>query len=207
MVTCQFAARGITNPRVLSAMRRVPRHRFVDPALQRRAYEDAALPTAHGQTISQPYMVAVMTELLDVHPADRVLEVGTGSGYQAMILSLLAGAVVTIERNAELADAAAGRLASLGATNVEVVVGDGSSGGRGVFDKILVTAGAPSVPDALRAALGDPGRMVIPVGDRVGQVLQVIDRRGGHDRIVEQTPCRFVPLVGAGGWPEAPNET
>jgi len=201
----QLVARGIRDARVLDAMRRVPREAFVPEASQPLAYTDRALPIRSGQTISQPFMVAVMTEALMLRGPERVLEIGTGSGYQAAILAELATEVVTIERWPELADAARATILSLGYTNVEVIVGDGSLGlaARAPFDRILVTAGAPRVPDALTRQLSQSGgRLVIPVGSPDQQWLKVISREG--DRLDETTldACVFVPLVGADAWPE-----
>jgi len=203
MVEQQLRRRGIHDERVLAAMASVPRERFVPEDARRRAYEDMALPIAAGQSISQPYMVARMTELLAVQPGDRILEIGTGSGYQAAILATLEAEVVTIERHAELAIAARARLADLGFTDaVEVRVGDGSLGvPRGRFDGIVVTAGAPQTPRSLRDQLRDRGRLVVPVGPREIQRLVVVTRDGDtwDERVTDA--CVFVPLVGAAGWP------
>jgi len=199
----QLVARGIADARVLDAMRRVPRDRFVPDAARRDAYGDRALPIGAGQTISQPYMVAAMTEALHLTGRERVLDVGTGSGYQAAILAELAHQVTSIERVNELAAEAARRLASLGYTNVDVLVGDGTLGvpDRAPFDAILVAAGAPRVPDALKDQLSrGGGRLVIPVGGAAQQWLTTITRDG--DRFSESTGvgCVFVPLLGAQGW-------
>lgn len=204
MVGRQLRQRGITDPAVLQAMRCVPRHAFLDPFLRRRAYEDCALPTLHDQTISQPFIVGLMTQMLDVHRSHRVLEIGTGSGYQTAILSALAGEVVSIEREADLADHARHMLERFGIENVTVRVGDGTLGWaeRSPYDRILVTAGAPDVPPPLIEQLAEGGRMVIPVGDRKGQTLIRIDKIGGRLTRGESTPCRFVPLIGARGWSE-----
>ena len=206
MVARQIEGRGVTAPRVLAAMRSVPRHRFVPEGLRASAYDDRPLPIGEGQTISQPYMVASMTAGLDPQPGDRVLEIGTGSGYQTAILARLASEVVSIERHAVLADRARTLLADLGVANVTVVVGDGSRGwpDAAPFDRILVTAGAPSVPAALTAQLAEGGRLVIPVGPAGLQHVTVIDRGGGrlHERTAEA--CTFVPLIGAEGWPPGP---
>jgi protein-L-isoaspartate(D-aspartate) O-methyltransferase len=201
----QLVARGIRDPRVLDAMRRVPRELFVPEASQPLAYADRALPIGSGQTISQPFMVAVMTEALMLAGAERVLEIGTGSGYQAAILAELATSVITIERRQELADAASVTLAALGYANIEVVVGDGTLGlaDRAPFDRILVTAGAPRVPGALAQQLSDQhGRLVIPVGTPAQQWLTVVVRDG--DRVTEtmRDACVFVPLLGQDAWPE-----
>lgn len=204
MVARHIAARGVKDARVLEAMRRVPRHCFVPEASRNQAYEDHPLQIGHGQTISQPYMVAVMTELLDLTSTDRVLEIGTGSGYQTAILAELAAGVVSVERQAALAQAARERLAALGYTNVAVLSGDGTRGcpKRGPFDAIVVTAGGPRVPSALCDQLADAGRLVCPAGPRDLQTLVKIVRHG--DEFVETTSiqCVFVPLIGAEGWPE-----
>jgi len=201
----QLVARGIRDLRVLYAMRRVPRHEFVQQDAQRLAYADRALPIGDGQTISQPYMVAVMTEALRLQGHEHVLEVGTGSGYQAAILSVLARDVVSIERRLELADAARERLTLLGYRNVRVIVGDGSVGYEesAPYEAILVAAAAPRVPEPLKHQLADGGRLVIPVGPPDEQRLIIIRRDGGrYDESVHEG-CVFVPLVGAEGWPEA----
>jgi protein-L-isoaspartate(D-aspartate) O-methyltransferase len=199
----QLVARGITDARVLEAMRRVPRESFVPDAAQLHAYDDRALPIGSGQTISQPYMVAVMSEALRLTGSERVLDVGTGSGYQAAVLGELAREVITIERVPELAEAARARLVALGYTNVDVIVGDGTLGSpaRAPFDGILVAAGAPRAPDALKRPLSpEGGRLIIPVGPADQQWLVVITRDG--ERFTESTGigCVFVPLVGVDGW-------
>lgn len=201
MVTRQIEGRGLRHARVLAVMRSVPRHRFVPDELRRAAYEDRPLPIGDGQTISQPYMVAAMTAALDPQPGDRVLEIGTGSGYQAAVLAQLCREVVTIERHAGLAARAEACLADLGTLNVRVEVGDGSLGFPAVqpYDGILVTAGAPAVPPPLRAQLAEGGRLVIPVGSATYQELVVETRRG--DRFPSQIldGCVFVPLIGQFG--------
>ena len=202
MVLRQIEARGIKDPRVLKAMREVPRHLFVPPSQSRFAYEDRPLPIEKGQTISQPYMVAWMTELL--HPAedDTVLEIGTGSGYQAAVLSLLVRKVYSLERIRPLADSARERLAGLGYANVEVVPGDGSVGlpEHAPYQGIMVTAGAPRVPVPLVEQLAEGGRLVVPVGSSSLQTLTVVEKRGGKVRQTEEGSCVFVPLVGEHGW-------
>jgi protein-L-isoaspartate(D-aspartate) O-methyltransferase len=202
MVEQQLCTRGITDDRVLAAFRDVPRHRFVDSALEAQAYTDRALPISHGQTISQPYMVAIMTQYLAPDPRDRVLEIGTGSGYQAAILSRLARSVFTVERIAELAQRARQTFADLGVTNVIQRVGDGSLGWvqYAPYDGILVTAGAPHVPASLRAQLADGGRLVVPTGSRGSQMLRIIQRLGEEYREESAVPCIFVPLLGEEGW-------
>ena len=202
----QLVARGITDVRVLDAMTRVPRDAFVPSESQTAAYADRALPIGFGQTISQPFMVAAMTEALRLTGCERVLEVGTGSGYQAAILSMLAREVITIERQPELAAAARQTLAALERTNVTVLAGDGTLGSpaHAPFDAILVAAGAPRVPDALKVQLSpDGGRLVIPVGSSHQQTLHVVTRDG--DRFVDTlgVSCVFVPLIGAEGWSES----
>lgn len=203
MVSQQLAARGVREQRVLDAMRRVPREMFLPPELRDRAYDDAALPIDAGQTISQPYIVACMTELLSLRPGDRVLEVGTGSGYQTAILALLAQHIYSIERHEVLLEAAQHRLRSMELSNVTFRWGDGSLGWQeeAPFDAILVAAGAPDVPRALLAQMTIGGRLVLPIGPlREQQLLYVF--RATKDRYVrrEVLGCRFVKLVGAGGW-------
>jgi protein-L-isoaspartate(D-aspartate) O-methyltransferase len=203
MVATQIAARGIDDQRVLQAMRDVPRHLFVSLQHRHDAYDDHPLPIGEGQTISQPYIVAAMTALLGVEPTHHVLDVGTGSGYQAAILGRLARSVITVERHAPLAERAAKVLTDIGATNVEVVVADGSDGygPRAPYDRILVAAGTPSVPDALKAQLAPEGRLVIPVGPAGFQRLTLVERRGEGLRVIEGEGCVFVPLVGRSAWP------
>lgn len=202
MVERQLAARGIRDRRVLDAMRVVPRERFTAALALNEAYADAALPIGHGQTISQPYMVARMIELLSLSGAERVLEVGTGLGYEAAILSRLAREVVTIERLGELAEQARAILAEIGATNVEVVVGDGSLGhpAGAPYDGIVVAAACPAVPRALQDQLGPGGRLVAPVGRPGDQTLTRITRIGDEQRTDLFDRCIFVPLIGAQGF-------
>jgi protein-L-isoaspartate(D-aspartate) O-methyltransferase len=205
MVEEQLVARGIRDSRVLQAMAEMPRHRFVEPGLQPRAYGDHALPTVEGQTISQPYIVARMLEIAQLEPEHRVLEVGTGSGYQTALLARLVRHVYTIERVPHLIQAAEARLVALGITNVSTKLGDGSLGWQefAPYDRVLVAAAAPRVPDALRAQLGDRGFLVIPVGGSQVQHLEAwhraSDGRWEHRRYGE---CRFVPLVGHDAWRE-----
>jgi protein-L-isoaspartate(D-aspartate) O-methyltransferase len=204
MVDEQIARRGISDRRVLRAMREVPRHAFVGPRETFAAYWDRALPIEEGQTISQPYIVAAMTEALGLGESARVLEIGTGSGYQAAVLSLIAHDVISIERHERLASMARERLERLGYLNVSVVVADGTLGWpeRAPYDGILVTAGAPAVPAMLREQLADGGRLVIPVGNEYLQHLFAVTRMG--DRFEERRgeACAFVPLIGRQAWPE-----
>ena len=205
MVRDQLRGRGIGNEAVLEAMGAIPRERFVDERYQREAYADEALPIEHGQTISQPWIVARMTELLAPRPGDRVLELGTGSGYQAAILAYLGAEVTSLERHPELADAARARLAALGlADRVTIRPADGSLGDPddAPFDGIIVTAAAPSIPTELRDQLADGGRLVIPVGPRDRQVLMRVVRDGNDWRETPHGACVFVPLIGAGGFPD-----
>jgi protein-L-isoaspartate(D-aspartate) O-methyltransferase len=190
--------------RVLAAMERVPRELFLPEALRDRAYEDAALPIAGGQTMSQPYIVAKMCELLSLDGDERVLDVGTGSGYHAAVLAELANEVVSIERIPDLARAAQENLEAAGYENVEVRVGDGTRGvpDRAPFDAIAVAAAAPELPDALYGQLKVGGRIVVPVGGRANQRLQLIVRSPEGPAVVRSVPCRFVPLVGEGGFSE-----
>ncbi len=204
MVLTQLRGRGIVDERVLAAMGSLPREAFVDPAQRRLAYDDAALPIQAGQSISQPYIVARMTELLEVRAGDRVLEIGTGSGYQAAVLATLGARVVSYERRPELAEAARRRLADLGLDQaVEIRLADGSLGdpAGGPYARIIVTAAAPRIPEALREQLAEGGRLVIPVGPRERQELIVVVRDGNGWTERSDGPCLFVPLVGAGGWP------
>jgi protein-L-isoaspartate(D-aspartate) O-methyltransferase len=203
MVARQIEGRGIREPRVLAAMRMVPRHRFVSDSLRSEAYGDHPLSIGEGQTISQPYMVAAMTEALMLRGSEKVLEVGTGSGYQAAILADLAKEVISIERLATLAEQARARLAEVGITNIQVVVGDGTQGwpDRAPYDAILVTAGAPSAPAPLLDQLAPGGTLVVPVGDRHGQILEIHHRLpSGRVEVQRHTPCRFVDLIGEHGW-------
>ncbi|MFL5674263.1 MAG: protein-L-isoaspartate(D-aspartate) O-methyltransferase, partial [Chloroflexota bacterium] len=203
MVADQLLARGIKDERVLAAMSAVPREMFVPAASQKTAYADEALPIDAGQTISQPFMVARMTEDLDVRPGDRILEIGTGSGYQAAILAWLGAHVTSLERQSSLIKPARDRLAALDlAGDVTVRLADGSTGDEAgaPWDGIIVTAGAPAIPQELREQLADGARLVIPVGPHDRQILTVVTRHG--DEWDERTDgyCVFVPLIGAGGW-------
>lgn len=206
MIDQQLRPRGLRNEAVLNAMASVPRHRFVPERWHAEAYADRALPNAEGQTISQPYIVALMTELLDVSAGMRVLEVGTGSGYQTAVLVALGADVVTIERSEGLSGAARRILGELGhADSVKFLVGDGTLGcaDEAPYDRILVTAAAPKVPVAYRDQLAESARMVIPMGDRSGdQALFVIDRCGSTWDQKRSIGCVFVPLIGQDGWSE-----
>lgn len=197
MVTTQIAARGITNPRVLEAMRTVPRERFVPEEFRAKAFADGALPIDCEQTISQPLIVAMMSDALRLAPVHRVLEIGTGSGYQAAVLSKLAGHVISIERHEELARAAAALLQELECDNVTVLVSDGTLGHAddAPYDRIIVTAATDQVPPALLDQLTDGGRMVIPIGGSQGQTLMLIHKAGGQVTTKPLIGCRFVPLV------------
>jgi protein-L-isoaspartate(D-aspartate) O-methyltransferase len=204
MIEKQLRRRGISDAAVLAAMKAVPRHEFVPRELRSRAYEDVPLPIGGGQTISQPYIVAAMTAALHLLPSDRVLEIGTGCGYQAAVLSRLVKEVFTIERRPELASAASAKLARLGYANAHVHCGDGTLGLAefAPFDAILVAAAAPAVPKPLLAQLAEGGRMILPVGDAEHQELQLIERRGDAFPTKLLEGCRFVPLVGYHGWQE-----
>jgi len=204
MVTEQLARRGIRDERVLRAMGKVPRHLFVDEALAGRAYGDYPLPIGERQTISQPYMVALMTEALELVGHERVLEIGTGSGYQTAVLAELCSKVYSVERIKSLADRAVRTLDSLGYYNVLIRVGDGSLGWReeAPFDAILVTAGAPAVPGALVEQLAPKGRLAVPVGDAYGQTLRKGVKELDGMRWADLGGCIFVKLIGEQGWPD-----
>jgi protein-L-isoaspartate(D-aspartate) O-methyltransferase len=196
---------GITDERVMEAMAEIPRHYFVPEAFRHQAYDDdVSIHIGEGQTISQPRIVALMTESARIDPMDRVLEVGTGSGYQAVVLSKLARFVFTVERVASLARQAKSVLDQLGVDNVSVKVMDGTLGWRAQapFDAILVTAGAPEVPEPLVEQLADGGRLVVPVGPRETQVLKIVERRGDRTFAHELKGACFVPLIGRHGWEE-----
>jgi protein-L-isoaspartate(D-aspartate) O-methyltransferase len=206
MVAEQIEARGVRDPRVLAAMRSVPREQFVGAGWREDAYDDSPLPIAAGQTISQPYIVALMAEALQLEGGERVLEIGTGSGYAAAVLGRLAAEVHTVERIAGLADAATQALAALGCRNVHVHSGDGTLGWPALapYDAIVVTAAGPDVPAALKSQLKLGGRLVMPVGQKHGhQELLRLTRSGEHAEHSEVLlSVRFVPLTGAQGWPE-----
>ena len=202
MVDRQLAQRGITDERALQVMRELPRHQFVPEDLWDMAYRDTPLPIGYGQTISQPYIVAYMTQLLHLTPDDRVLEVGTGSGYQAAILSRLAKQVYTIERVAELARHAEQVLREMGYDNIHFLIGDGGYGWPEVapFDAIIITAAAPEVPPPLTAQLADGAPLVAPIGPTGYQDLVRLHKQGDHTQVEYLTPVAFVPLVGEHGW-------
>ena len=203
MIRQQVIERGITDPRVLEALRAVPREKFFAEDLAREAYADRAAPIGHGQTISQPYMVALMTERLDVQPTHKVLEIGTGSGYQTAILSKLAREVYTVERVKALLDEAFNRLGDMNIRNVHFRLGDGTLGWPevGPFDRILIGAGAPALPNhLLRAQLTDGGIAVVPVGPADEQMLLVVRREGDKLLSTDVCACRFVKLIGEEGW-------
>jgi len=202
MVDTQLLQRGIRNERVLRAMARVPRHEFVADPYRAQAYDDNPLPIGEGQTISQPYIVALMLEMLEVSEEDIALEIGTGSGYQTALLAQLSRHVYSIERHAALAAKAQAVLAKLGYTNVTIEVGDGSKGlpAHAPFDGIVVSAAAPDLPQALFEQLKEGGRLVVPVGPTEAQFLQLVTKKEGKPVLSEQIPCRFVPLIGEQGY-------
>jgi protein-L-isoaspartate(D-aspartate) O-methyltransferase len=199
MVTDQLRARGIADERVLAAMGRVPREAFVDGSDRRRAYADMPLGIGFGQTISQPYMVALICETADVHPAEKVLDIGTGSGYQAAVLAELGAEVHTIERISELVHRARERLGAAGYEGVHVHHGDGTRGlpAEAPFSAIVVAAAAPELPESLYEQLVPRGRLVVPVGGPHGQRLEVAVRSPEGPAVLHSVPCRFVPLVGS----------
>ena len=202
MVEEQLRGRGIRDERVLAAMAKVPREAFIAESDLPNAYGDFPLPIGEGQTVSQPYIVAAMLAILDVQPGNRVLEVGTGTGYEAAIVGELGAEVWTMERHTELADKARDILEHLGYTNIQVVQGDGSHGlpDEAPFDRILVAAAAPRIPQELLMQLADGGRMVVPVGTRHEQQLHLVRKMGAQISVTQHDPCRFVPLVGEAGW-------
>lgn len=209
MIQQQVIDRGIRDERVVAALRSVPRDRFFRDDIRGEAYADRAAPIGHGQMISQPYMVALMTQRLDVHPEHRVLELGTGSGYQTAILSRLAGQVYTIERVKPLLDEAFERLMDMGIRNVHFHHGDGTLGWpeQAPFDRILITAGAPSVPRAmLLGQLKEGGVAILPVGANDDQMLVEVRRHGFDLKVSDICPCRFVKLIGKEGWKDLSKE-
>jgi protein-L-isoaspartate(D-aspartate) O-methyltransferase len=203
MVRNLIEGRGIRDSAVLAAMRAVPRHLFVEPHLHNQAYSDFALPIGLGQTISQPWVVARMTELAGIEPHHSVLEVGTGSGYQTAVLSRLARWVTSLERLPELARQAIERMRALGVDNVKIISYDGSGGWKQAapYDRILVTAGAPVAPQPLLEQLAEGGRLLVPEGDREEQRLRVYEKSAGSTRYSEAERVSFVPLIGSHGWP------
>jgi len=202
MVEYQIAARGIRDQRVLSAMKEVPRHLFVPSPYDKSAYEDCPLPIGNGQTISQPYIVALMTELLSLKPEDRVLEIGTGCGYQAAVLAALVQQVTTMERIPDVARLARANLAVVSSKNVEVIVGDGTLGypEKAPYEGIIITAATPSVPQPLIEQLAERGRLVAPVGGRDIQELIRLRKKDGSITEDYHGGVRFVPLIGECGW-------
>lgn len=203
MVEKQLIGRGIRDRRVIDAMQKIPRHLFVEEAMAAQAYNDNPLPIGERQTISQPYMVALMTELLELKGKERVLEIGTGSGYQAAVLAVLADRVYTMERIRPLAMRARKVLDSLGLLNVNIKIDDGTCGWEeeAPFDAIIVTAGAPDIPEALVKQLAPGGRMVLPVGDQFSQTLvRVVKGEDGALSMEQSVGCRFVKLIGKQGW-------
>jgi protein-L-isoaspartate(D-aspartate) O-methyltransferase len=202
MVQAQLQSRDITDPRVLTAMGKVPRHLFVEEALQAQAYGDFPLPIGEGQTISQPYIVALMTQMLSLQGHEKILEVGTGCGYQTAVLAQLGERVYSLERLKKLLARARNNLAKVGCFNALCMAGDGSLGWpeEAPYDAIIVTAGGPEIPAALLHQLADPGIMVIPVGDRISQQLTRVLKREGEIKIEPGEPVRFVSLIGAQGW-------
>lgn len=202
MVNEQLASRGIIDKRVLDSFRKVPRHLFVPENIRASAYDDCALPIGSGQTISQPYMVAVMTEKLELKGQEKVLEVGTGSGYQAAILCELAGSVISIERIKTLSDQAEKLLKDMDYNNIKFVVGDGTEGHKpeAPYDGIIVTAACPAPPPPLIDQLAEGGRLVLPVGDRYLQTLTIIRKIKGKIETESSIGCMFVPLIGKFGF-------
>jgi protein-L-isoaspartate(D-aspartate) O-methyltransferase len=202
MVDSQLRARGIRDPRVLDAMAGVPRHEFVAERYRDQAYEDHPIPIGEGQTVSQPYIVALMLETLSLDPSSRVLEIGTGSGYQTAVLAELSAHVFSVERHPLLAHEAEAALERLGYSNVSVIVGDGSQGLAqfALFDAIVVSAAAPRIPSALFEQLQEGGRMIIPVGPAEAQELQLVRKHQGQPIIDRLEGCRFVPLIGGQGY-------
>lgn len=202
MVASQLRSRGIRDQRVLDAMAHVPRHEFVADEYREQAYEDHPIPIAEGQTVSQPYIVAVTLDALSLQPSFKVLEIGTGSGYQTALLAELSREVYSVERHAPLARDAEATLARLGYNNVNVIVGDGSHGlpDMAPFDAIVVSAAAPQIPTSLSEQLREGGRMVIPVGPAQAQELQLVSKEKGQLVVRSLDGCRFVPLIGGQGY-------
>jgi len=205
MVEQQIRSRGITNTRILAAMREIPRHLFIPPPYDRSAYEDAPLPIGNGQTISQPYIVALMTELLDPQPTDHVLEIGAGSGYQAAILSMLVQHITTVERIPDVADLARKNIAKLGLKNISITVGDGTRGypDNAPYHGIMITAATPEIPTPLIDQLAIGGVLVAPVGDREIQELVTVTKKEKGIVRLAHGGVRFVPLIGEYGWADS----
>jgi protein-L-isoaspartate(D-aspartate) O-methyltransferase len=203
MVEAQLRGRGIRDERVLQAFSRVPRDEFVPENYRRQAYDDHPIPIGENQTISQPYIVAIMLEALSLGPGDTVLEIGTGSGYQTALLAELSQHVYSIERHPSLAASALATLLRLGYENVTITVGDGSQGfpPRALFDAIIVSAAAPQIPASLFEQLKESGRMVIPIGPEAAQQLQLVQKKNNAPVITVLEPCRFVPLIGDEAYP------
>ncbi len=208
MIRNQLAARDVTDERVLSVMKEIPREKFIPEQWREYAYEDRAVPIGMGQTISQPYMVAIMTQLLELSDKDRVLEIGTGSGYQTAILARLAKEVFTVERIVELSERARKVLEEIGITNVHFKIDDGTLGWPeySPYEKIIVTAGAPHIPDALISQLAEGGIMIIPVGPMEHQTLMKVTKISGKIFKEPVLGCRFVKLIGQEGWNDDENE-
>lgn len=208
MVREQIVARGIKNQQVIDAFRKVPRHKFLDSKFLNEAYNDHPLPLTQGQTISQPYIVALMTELLELYGDEKVLEIGTGSGYQTAILAELADAVHSVERLPELSQSAGQILQELGYKNIQLHVGDGSKGWpeQVPYDRIIVTASAPNIPQPLIDQLKENGKIVIPLGSNFGQDLVVGEKHKGELKLFNYGKVVFVPLIGAFGWNDEKGE-
>jgi len=204
MVDEQIVGRGVKDERVLAVMRKIPRHEFLPEGIRGMAYNDSALPLGEGQTMSQPYMVAIMTEFLGLKGTERVLEIGTGSGYQAAVLAELCQKVYTVERIKTIADKARATLDRLGYKSVAIKIYDGTYGWKEMapYDAIIVTAGSPDIPAPLVEQLKEGGRMVIPVGDRYGQQLITVVKTAEGITTERSVPCVFVPLIGNHGWKE-----
>lgn len=208
MVREQIVARGIKNQQVINAFRKIPRHKFIDVKFLNEAYSDHPLPLTMGQTISQPYIVALMTELLEVYDNEKILEIGTGSGYQTAILAELSDTVHSVERLPELSQAAGKTLQELGYKNIQLHIGDGSKGwpDQAPYDRIIVTASAPNIPQPLIDQLKENGKIVIPLGSNFGQDLVVGEKHKGELKIFNYGKVVFVPLIGAFGWNDEKGE-
>ncbi len=207
MVDDLLIARGISDKRVIATMGRIPRHMFVEPALMTRVYEDYAAPLGGGQTISKPHTVALMTQMVKLKGDETVLEIGTGSGYQAAVLSTLVERVYSVERISSLSNKAKKIFNKLHLDNIMCMVGDGTNGSKkyAPFDVIVVTAGAPEIPVPLAKQLKDGGRMVVPVGNGSEQKLHLVVRKGERFTVTKKEDCSFVPLIGEHGWKEKPS--